>query len=101
MGIILWSYFESYLVLGNLLERAQELPFVGRIARRIARRLIHEQLTLGVDITNGFLLASAGSLSALHDAFDLKHHKLSTLVQRAHKAEIAKARDALADMQVQ
>jgi NhaP-type Na+/H+ or K+/H+ antiporter len=95
VAIIKWGNFDSYLVLNNLLERAQELPVFGSIARR----LIHEQLTLGVDITNGFLLACDKSLSELHDAFDLKHHKLLALVQRAHRAEIENAREALADMQ--
>jgi hypothetical protein len=59
------------------------------------------QLTLGVDITNGFLLACEKSLSELHDAFDLKHHKLSKLVEGFLKAEIDNAQEALADMQVQ
>jgi hypothetical protein len=39
-SIIKWDCFDSYLVLSNLLERAQEMPIIGAVARR----LIHEQV---------------------------------------------------------
>ena len=78
--VIRWRKLESYLVLSDLLEWMQELPFVGALAKKF----MHEQLTLGVDIANGFRQACEKSSDALHDAFDLKHHKLSSMVQRAH-----------------